>query len=152
MVCQQIPSAKNCGESRKQSTSFMTSSFEWKIEPSSAAADVKTDSNPKAPCLNSMVNVASNLTPTLPVFQVLPLDNSSTIPPDTKKYLLVIVRLATEPADSLGADFTACIVVIHPFFITGQNSVQNVLFLLISEQRQSGRFSLALVFSCQFVK
>ncbi|GFT00344.1 hypothetical protein TNCV_2738931 [Trichonephila clavipes] len=51
-------------ESRKQLTSFMTLSFKWKIEPpQNAAANVRTDSNPKAPCMSCMVDVASNPTP-----------------------------------------------------------------------------------------
>ncbi|GFV35540.1 hypothetical protein TNCV_3205711 [Trichonephila clavipes] len=70
MVCQyfgnfSIPSAKNCKgrQSRTRSTSFMTSLFERKIMHQDKSADVKTDSNPKMPHLDCLVDDASNLTP-----------------------------------------------------------------------------------------
>ncbi|GBM88034.1 hypothetical protein AVEN_76951-1 [Araneus ventricosus] len=85
----------------------------------------------------------------MPTFQVLFVDNFATIPPDTEKHILVRACLATEPAYSPGADHPPLRLVLL-LFITGHNSVHNFLFPLISEQSQTGHFSLALVFNSQF--
>ncbi|GBO18271.1 hypothetical protein AVEN_109576-1 [Araneus ventricosus] len=51
-----------CARVQKEMDPLMTSSFELKIARQDEAADVKTDINPKRPCLGCMVDVVSNPT------------------------------------------------------------------------------------------
>ncbi|GBM43483.1 hypothetical protein AVEN_9442-1 [Araneus ventricosus] len=95
------------------------------VDDNDAAADVKTDRNPKGHvwavwwmlhqiplqlvehpachCCHCHLAVYCTVG-SLSAFQVLFADNSATIPSDTEKHLLVRSRLATKPADSPGAD------------------------------------------------